>query len=237
MRMSEHDQTLRAGPCEIELLKRHLGSSEARWWSGPEPPSVHQRKGGLRIIKRWAVVQCPHRTCGRPALVERDQETAVCRRCGRRFWLSELPIFFSHDDLDVAKRVLCGVLGTIGSRRQLTRAKISEWVERGEWVKFAPVFYSLLPWNLPSRSTGTKREPGERIGGLCVGGGPLTSSCRDAGAESHRPDNETNSERPPVESVSGACKGAGTAALSSHGQSRPDGSRRDRAGRGSQVTS
>ena len=63
--------------------------------AGGEPPSVRSRRRGLAIIKRYAIVACPHRDsksarlCPEYVIVRRGQRAARCRR-GHVFWLDKI---------------------------------------------------------------------------------------------------------------------------------------------------
>jgi hypothetical protein len=63
-----------------------------------------KRMEGIRLAKRWGLVQCGWRSsknsfsCSQLLIVEDGQKTVFCPRCGKRRWLFKHPVISTSDD-------------------------------------------------------------------------------------------------------------------------------------------
>ncbi len=58
-------------------------------------PSESRRARGLRLKRRFALIRCK---CKNHLIVKRGQQTRLCPRCGRRFWLHGHHVVFQSND-------------------------------------------------------------------------------------------------------------------------------------------
>lgn len=165
-------------------------------------PSEIARRGGTRISKRFGIALCPApkirpaladrrrfwrrnsnrltaARCHQPILFRRRQQTARCRECGRRIWLTGLIPLVQHDDFQVIRELAPALHAWRGfGRSPIPSHLVSRWIARAElrvaarkgppstgWVRHAtesradPVACSaeqhISPRVSPRRPTGT----------------------------------------------------------------------------------
>ena len=68
-------------------------------------PSELKRRLGLCLKHRFALIRCK---CKNHLIVKCGQQTRLCPRCGRRFWLYGHHVIHQSDDLELIRKLRTG---------------------------------------------------------------------------------------------------------------------------------
>ncbi|GAI41860.1 unnamed protein product [marine sediment metagenome] len=68
-------------------------------------PSELMRQGGIRTRRKFALIRCK---CKNHLIVKRAQQTRLCPRCGRRFWLRGYHVVLESNDLKLLSNLRWG---------------------------------------------------------------------------------------------------------------------------------